>query len=394
MAKGVQSFLGERLIQAREIRGLTGVNLASIAGISSSSVSQYEHGTASPTQDVIERLAAALNVKPAFFLLRHNQSDGARFYWRSLSSATKQARRRAQRKYEWLCECAEYFEGVFDFPVLNMPVFNVNQSAEAITGDDIESYAKECRTFWNLGDSPIQNVIHVIEKNGVLIGRFPLEAETLDGLSEWTASTRPAIIIASDKSSCARSRFDASHELAHYLLHRNVSSRTSEIHALMESQAHRFAGAFLLPRESYLKELRSPTLESFLALKERWRVSIAMQIHRCFNLGVIDEDSKKRLFISLSKRGWRRKEPGDDKMPAEYPRLFRQCVDAMLEAGFKTRQQIADDLERPAEDIEEICGLPDGYLRDDFGEMVKLPSFKTPTMRVEGDTGEIIPFRS
>ena len=35
--------------------------------------------------------------------------------------------------------------------------------------------------------------------------------------------------------------------------------------------------------------------------------------------------------------------------------FFRQCVDAMLEAGFSTRQQIADDLERPAETLKKFA---------------------------------------
>lgn len=389
MAKGVESFCGARLTQAREIRGLTGTNLAAIIGISSASLSQYEHDTASPTQDVIDRMAEALNVRPTFFLRRYTESEPV-FFYRSLSSATKQARKRAMRKYEWLTEFVSYFESVFDFPELRLPQFQAPQSIDRVSMDDIENYAKLARAFWGLGESPVPNVIHLLERSGVVVTRIPLEADSLDGLSEWRASARPVFIIASDKASAVRSRFDAAHELAHYLIHRDIVARPPEVHASMEGQAHRFAAAFLLPREAYLKDLVRPSLESFAALKGRWKASIAMQIHRCFDLGIIDEDGMRRLFISLSKRGWRRQEPGDDKIPAESPRLFRQCIDAMLQSGFKTRQQIADDLERSPKDVEEICGLPEGYLREGFGEIIPLASFKSQPQTPQSRPGDIV----
>jgi Zn-dependent peptidase ImmA (M78 family)/transcriptional regulator with XRE-family HTH domain len=395
MSKGVESFCSARLTQAREIRGLTGVNLASIVGISSSSLSQYEHDTANPTQDIIDSLAKALNVKPTFFLRQFTPPDNLVFFNRSNSAATKQARRRAEKKYEWLVEIASYFEEVFDFPKLNLPDIEIPSSIAAISSEHIENYATICRLFWSLGDSPIPNVIHTLERGGIIVGRFPLEADTLDGLSEWNGAIRPVTIIASEKKSCVRSRFDAAHEMGHGVMHKNVKNRTSEMHALMERQAHRFAAAFLLPRDSYLRDLARPSLEDFAALKQRWKASISMQIFRCHDLGIIDAETKSRFFANLSRRGWRMHEPGDDQIPVESPRLLRQCVDAMLEANFKTRNQIVEELERPAKDIEEICGLPEGYLGEGHGEIVQLPSFKPASNQNQntGTGGGIIPFR-
>lgn len=397
MAKGVQLFCGARLTQAREIRGLTGVNLASIVGISTSSLSQYEHDNSSPTQDIIDKLAGATGVKPTFFLRQYNPPKDPRFFYRSYSSATKHARIRAERKYEWLVEIAGYFEEFFDFPALNLPDIAIPSSIEAITSEDIEDYAKICRELWNLGDSPIPNVIHRLERNGIIGARFPLEADTLDGLSEWCAAPHPIIIVSSDKKSCVRSRFDAAHELGHSIIHKNIKHKTTrDMHALMESQAHRFAGAFLLPRESYLDDLRVPSLENFAALKERWRASIGMQIFRNYDLGVIDDEEKQRLFTNLSRRGWRIREPGDDKIPVECPRLLQQCVDAILDSNVKTKEQIVDELERPAKDIEEICGLPEGYLNKQHGDIIQLPSFKTfgNHKPISKNPSDIIPFRA
>ena len=119
-----------------------------------------------------------------------------------------------------------------------------------------------------------------------------------------------------------------------------------------------------------------------------------MQVNRCFDLGIIADQDKARLFACIGKRGWRRREPGDNTLPCESPRLFKQCIDAMLQEGFKTKQQIVDDLQRPAKDIEEICCLPDGYLSDGFGEIIKLASFKSNAQPSEEPEkrADIIPF--
>ncbi|MEL7937698.1 ImmA/IrrE family metallo-endopeptidase [Pseudomonas delhiensis] len=45
---------------------------------------------------------------------------------------------------------------------------------------------------------------------------------------------------------------------------------------MMEDQAHRFAGVFLLPAETFAADVRSSvTLDSLLLLKQRWGVSVA-----------------------------------------------------------------------------------------------------------------------
>ena len=48
MSVGTPNFVGERLKEAREARGLTGVALADLVGVKRASISQYELGDASP----------------------------------------------------------------------------------------------------------------------------------------------------------------------------------------------------------------------------------------------------------------------------------------------------------------------------------------------------------
>lgn len=402
MAKGIPSFSGNRLRQAREARGLSGVNLAALVSlpestISPSTISQYEHDATKPPAEMLERLAKALNVPKPFFLRAQVEYPTARFFYRSMSAATKAARTRAESRFEWLREIVSYFEDYFDLPAVNLPKLNLPSSFRQITEDFIDECAAECRRHWGLREGPVPNMIRLLEKNGVVVSRFPLDAESLDAFSESDSSGRPFVILNADKESCARARFGAAHELAHILLHKGVEHKSllsTQEHAQLEDQAHRFAAAFLLPSGDFSRELVAPTLESFCALKERWRVSIAAMIVRCKQLGMLSEEHYERLWINLGRRGWRKCEPLDAEIPTEQPKLIRQCVDMMIDAHFKSRHQIAEDLSLACSDIEELGGLPLGYLSEGFGEIITLQFKGQDPVKTETATpGDVIPFK-
>jgi Zn-dependent peptidase ImmA (M78 family) len=394
VAKGIPSFHQARLTQAREARGLTGVNLANIVGVSASTISQYEHGASKPTAEMLDKLAAALNVPKLFFLRALDQRAATRFFYRSMSAATKSARARAEARFSWLTEIVTYFESYFDFPSVSLPVLDVPPAFRQITDEMIDNYASHCRKHWGLREGPVPSMVRLLEKNGFVVSRCRLDAETLDAFSESDSTSRPFVILGMEKQSCVRSRFDAAHELAHSVMHCGVEQRsllTAQDHALLEQQAHRFAAAFLLPEEDFAKDLVAPTLESFSALKERWKVSMAAMIMRCSQLGIVSEQQQERLWMNLGRRGWRKWEPWDDRLPVEQPKLLRQCMDMMLGKNFKTRAQIADELCLPVRDVEELAGLPEGYLSEGFGEIIPL-QFKG-AKDGEGDAGGIIPFK-
>lgn len=58
----------------------------------------------------------------------------------------------------------------------------------------------------------------------------------------------------------------------------------------------------------------------------RWKVSVAAMIMRCYQLDIIDEDQKVRLYKGRSARKWVKGEPYDDKVPFEQSRLLNRAV--------------------------------------------------------------------
>jgi Zn-dependent peptidase ImmA (M78 family)/transcriptional regulator with XRE-family HTH domain len=394
---GTPGFVGERLIQAREARGLTAVSLAELIDMRSTSISNYECGRQSPPPEVLERLATILNQPTAFFLKPMPPGEAEDIWCRAMSSTTKSARARAYARHAWLREIIAYLGEYVDFPAVNIPDFNLPSDVQQITTRMIEDIATDCREFWKLGTAPIADIILLLENNGIIVSRGELEAETLDAYSQRPKdSDHPIVFLGSDKASAARSRHDASHELGHLILHRQVdakSIRNPVLFKLIESQAHRFAAAFNLPTSGFADQLWTPSLDAFLALKPHWKVAIAAMIMRCEQLGILNEEQARRSWINMNRRGWRKQEPLDDRLMPEEPRLLRRSFELLIDEGIKTPEQIQSDLMLNPADIEALACLTPGYLSGQAPDVVAMPQLREG-LRSGAGTGNVIRFTS
>lgn len=386
MKPGTPGFVGARLREAREARGLTAIALAEILGVTRQSVSQYESGEVTPGPDVMHRILSTLGFPPSFYWRPANETSGVPVFFRSRSAATKLARARATPRLEWLHEVVAYLSEFLELPEVNVPACHMPSDPVAISSEEIEDSAVHVRRFWGLGNGPISNVTWLLEKHGSIIGRCELAAETLDALSRYSAvEGRPYILLGTDKASAVRSRFDASHELGHFILHRNIPAERLNhpvVFRQTEEQAHRFAAAFLLPAEAFATDFYVPTLDALRSLKAKWLVSIGMMIHRAEDLNLISSDQARRLWISHTRRGWNRREPLDDELPVEQPRTLRRAFELLVNEGIQSRAEIATRLPFPADDIEDLACLDPGFL-DDMPPAVRL----LPTARLRKRTG-------
>jgi len=171
----------------------------------------------------------------------------------------------------------------------------------------------------------------------------------------------------------------------------------SEMHRLLEDQAHAFAGAFLLPSASFLRDLPAPTLDACRAMKAKWGVSIKAMMYRLKALGILSDDEARAMFISYSRRGWRKHEPLDSELEPEQPRALAQAITLLVDENIVTKDQLIADLALSPMDIEQLAGLPTGYL-EDMPPLVRLldRSHHHAGGRVQRATGlsEVIDFTS
>ena len=202
--------------------------------------------------------------------------------------------------------------------------------------DDIEEAAACLRRDWGLGQGPIENLIDLLEGNGIVVARLLEDCKSLDAFSTWQKD-RPFIFLNTEKGSPSRSRFDAAHELGHLILH--AECLPGDKHH--EDEANRFASAFLLPKETFVKECpRRLIWDHFLELKERWKVSLAALIRRARDLNLISEDTYKRGNVMRNKFGWRTDEPNEPLM--EYPSILKQGVELLINDGYSISEMAAD----------------------------------------------------
>ena len=145
----------------------------------------------------------------------------------------------------------------------------------------------------------------------------------------------------------------------------------------IEAEANRFAGAFLLPRKSFPNEVYSARAESFIHLKERWKVAIAAMIYRCKDLAIFDDRQVTNLYKQISFKKWRTHEPldGPSGLPMEKPTLLRTIAELIIGSGRAMVEEICARLALGPAVLEQMWGLEPGAL-DPPSATVFTPSLK------------------
>ncbi|OXM50674.1 hypothetical protein CFP71_27105 [Amycolatopsis thailandensis] len=338
-----------RLRMARELRGLTQVQLAREAGsVTAASVSQFENGHTKPATTTLRRLAVALRVPLTFFAApaRPPAQEEVGGFFRSLRSTSPRDRQQALAYVHLARELALELEKHVALPDLNLPRVPIGDG-RPLRSADIEQAAARVRDHWNVPRGPISDVVRLLEMNGVVVVRFRVSIEKVDAFCV-NFPDRPVVALGADKGLRDRSRFDAAHELGHLVLH-GVSGKMGD--KATESEAHEFAAAFLMPADDIRPELPDRVdWPAFLRLKAKWHVSLAALLVRAKALGVLSEHEYAQGWKAMSARGWRKVEPGSLGNP-EAPVLLRRALELMDTTGISF------------EDFINRSGLPEADVR-------------------------------
>jgi Zn-dependent peptidase ImmA (M78 family)/transcriptional regulator with XRE-family HTH domain len=350
----------ERIREAREARGLTAEKFADELEVTRQSVGQYEAGQIRPSAEVMSKIIAVTRQPPAFFTAKRvcsSEGFGTPF-WRGLKRMNKPDRARICRRLEWASDVVSYVEQFIDLPGITLPSIDWDwQTASDETFERVSSALRDC---WGLGRGPIFHLSAIVEANGIIIIKEPVECEDMDAVSRWQAG-RPYILCSADRDELPRFNFDLAHELAHILLHNGVDVTIENI-SRIERQANYFAGCFLLPRETFAREVISTSVHYFFKLKERWRVSVAAMVYRCKELGILNQNQVSYLYRQLAAKGMRKREPLDLAFKTESPTVLRSALEMLLENGVQTKSDILEALNLNSRDIERLCGTENGYL--------------------------------
>lgn len=267
-----------RLKDARLANRLNQAELGAAIGKTRQAISAFEQGEKTPEAATLAKIAAVLQQPIAYFTAPDREWFGAfgpRFF-RASGSETKRRNLMCDAYAGWEVQIARYLDNLVNYPPVMLPSVVPADPSGIYEEEEIENAAAECRKLWGLGYGPISNVLALAESKGIITARLRMDGERIEAFSFWNGA-RPFIFLASEKESAVRARFDVAHEIGHLVLHRGVGQEDIEdpkILKRIETEANRFAGALLLPRQSFPNEVFTTRLDAFVALKERWKVAI------------------------------------------------------------------------------------------------------------------------
>lgn len=382
MLNGIDEQLirGEKIKSARIYRELSQAELAECLDVTKQAISRYENNKSQMSSEVIARLPGALGFPIRYFTKNEDKQpkEQSIVYFRT-KNIPKKTKEHLATKIRLLDEeIMTYYRKYIGFPEINFPDLTeyITRGKCNYSREDICAITKEIREHWGLGDEPIVNLAYVLQSNGIILSKQYINQDKTDGLSQWIQNT-PYIFTSSDKESAVRSRFDNAHELGHLVMHRYVDEE-EQGSKVIEKDADYFASQFLYPNDMFIKDIRgcSLSLETFIGLKEKWRISIQAIIRKCIDLELISEDKYIYFQKKISYKGWRKKEPLDNILTVEEPRLLKDATELLIENNVITKQDILNGVALYKNDIVELCNLPSDYFTEKVSDIIKFTDGK------------------
>ncbi len=368
-----KSFNGQRLRQARLYKGLSINDLAELLGVSKQAISQYETSNVTPDFDKMRIITNKLNFPSSYFFQEDSFDINAKTtYFRALLSANKNARLQQVVKIKHLAMIYEILSNYLEFPQLNIPDISEFLNSDEI---DYDAITQKVREYWGISKKPIEDFPYLLEKNGIIVASYPVSQDNIDAYSQKInidGQDKFIIVLSDDKNSAVRSNFDAAHELGHILLHDwnlDLEELSREDFKKQEKQANNFAAAFLLPKETFLKDvsLYPRDLKYYIELKRKWKVSISAMLIRANKLGVINDNQYQYLMKQMAFNKWRQNEPLDNVIIKQEPILLSKSIEMLIGNNVFNAQELLDELAEnnismKADEVEKLLKLPEGTL--------------------------------
>lgn len=378
-----KKFYGSKLKFARLYRGLSMEELGEKIGKSKQIISQYEseEDNLNPSFDIVANISEKLKFPISFFYTEDKENvEDINTYFRALLSSNKKDKIAQSKKATVVIEIYKFLERYIEFPKLNIPKINKKD----LENGNYYNIAKHVREFWNLGDKPINNIINVLEANGFIISSVNTNTYDIDAFTHYIKLDGEkyfCIVLGNEKKSFARRQFSTAHELAHVLLHStniDINTLTREEFREIEREADKFAAEFLLPADSFKKDLIYPTnLKFYEELKKKWKVSIVAMLMRAADLEVITKNQLQYLIKQAYAKGYRSEEPLDNTLKIHEPTLIRLALNMLLDNNQFTPNELMREINKSgidfdSEEIEDLIGLERGTLKDKEIEVNKV----------------------
>lgn len=350
--------MGDRIRTARLLKGLSQQELGQILCTSRQFIHTLESNIKSPSNELLQIIFETLNINSNFLNVEfQSELQSEQCHFRKRRTTTLQMASRVTAFGTILENLIQYLESYVELPPPFTFDLEDSEINESYSRQQIENIAERFRQKYQLGtDTPINDVITLLENLGVVVTSFNGVSDKVDALS--FSKSRHFVLRNNEKPSACRQRFDLAHELGHLVLHQGIETGSP----ITEAEADHFASAFLFPRNAFLREFApavttggSIKWEYLQKLKLRWKVSLKAIVYRAHSLGLIDSRQYRTANIKLSKDGY--PEKGDEAVHLEQPSLLNNTFDLLNDSLGITFSEIAKNVGFEPQYLSEILDL-------------------------------------
>lgn len=341
---------------ARESRGLSQSDLSKLIGVTQATLSRFEKGVLDVTPDAVKKIGEALSYPESFFERDIRCVGESSLFYRKRASMTVKNLSVLESKISILSKSIDELMEAIDIPELRIP--EVEPSAE----NSPKEIAYKIRTYLGVPAGPIDNIVSLFEKNGVIVMYLDLDdMDKFDGLTMFTANQAPVIWI-NRNSPNDRKRFNLAHELGHLVMHLR-SEDLDKAEDQKEREANEFAGEFLMPESQCREDLFNLKYKELGVKKLYWKVSKAAIIYRAKELKCISEETARYLYVTLGRFGERKKETV--MVSIDEPQIVKKMYNLHL-----------SELDYTPEEMTTITGLMPNDIKAELLNMNSLISIK------------------
>ncbi len=345
--------MSRRLAKAIQLSGRTKKSVAADLSVSSGSVSNWIQNGVPPER--VEQVASVLGVLPGFFDDDDDETapiapDECNF--RSLRRTKASDRRRALG----FCDLARDLARLIDslepdlLPECTVRIPDVQEGQLEEPIPSAEALGGRMRHVWGYRTGPAGNIVELLESMGVLVVTVPgFAASTIDAWSFW-ADGHPVVVLNQSKADPRRTRFDALHELGHFMLGHTprpteASGRVTRApDKSQEKEADNFAGAVLIGAAWAREAPRTSNPLVFLRHRAHWGVSAAALIYAAGRMRALPDSLLKSAWVRYSHMGWRSGEPEEPDECYEQPTLLQGAVQTLMSRRGLRPEDLADML--------------------------------------------------
>jgi Zn-dependent peptidase ImmA (M78 family)/DNA-binding XRE family transcriptional regulator len=330
--------LADKLREARKGMGISTREVAANLGerfqVSHATIANYEKGRSQPTMPLLMSLAQLYDRPLNWFLESGPVFTGIRY--RNLPSRVRES-----EKHRYEAESLRWLEGYI----------KIEQSLDAAlvarfprptppTNANPAAFAKSIREKLGIADNaPIPSVIDALEAFGIRVIEVAT-ALSIDGLAAMLGDQ--PIVVLNPARSDDRIRINAAHELFHVLLGHcgdEIKNVVEDDVKGDEDLAFACARNFLLPEAQLREAFDGQSFVKLIKFKEKFGISISAMIYAARQKRILNDRTARFLWIEISRRGWREKEPGTVR-PDRATR-FEQLIDGAIYQKKMTLQQAA-----------------------------------------------------